>query len=103
MVLLVVMEWTAAITGDCGVISGYLFLQGEKFGATIFQGGNKCSLKVRFYLKMPAAVFVSVLGLAPQAAYLDVQQTHIRLLPIVKEHPSYLLYQVYFQQDIETK
>ncbi len=80
----------------------WIFLQGEKFGATIFQGGNGCSLKVYLHAKMPAA-FVSVPALAPRAANFDVQQTHIRLLPIVKEHPLYLLYQVYFQQDIETK
>jgi len=39
VVLLVVMEWTGAITGDCMVFF-CIFLLGEKYGATIYQGGN---------------------------------------------------------------
>ncbi len=78
MVLLVVMEWMATITDDPAQGYFWIFLQGEKFGATIFQGGNGCSLKIYLQAKMPAAAFVSVLALAPRAAHLDIQQTHIR-------------------------
>ncbi len=42
VVLLVVMKWTAAITGDhMGLFLDFSLRR--KFGETVFQGGNGCS------------------------------------------------------------
>ena len=47
VVLLAVMEWTAANTGDrVGLF--LVFLLGEKFWGTVFQGGNGYSQRVVF-------------------------------------------------------